>query len=176
MKKCRGFFWTLAQFATLREILALLHHWVLEVGFTRARFHPLHVDNNKTRLSTMGADSQQLYSGQKHELLPEGTSNNWSFPWPCCHPGSRLGGPGAPQRTAWPQGNICQSSGGGAGMSCQGQDEGRKVPFSSRCSFTTRWLQRQNHLAGSLLQPQPSAPMLEPMAPSAGKTASKPAL
>lgn len=85
------FFWTVAQFATLRENLALLHHWVFEVGFTRARLHPLHVDKNKTRLSMMGAVSQHLYMDRKHELSPEGTSNDSSFPLPSCHPGSRCG-------------------------------------------------------------------------------------
>lgn len=81
----------MAQLATLRVILALLHHWVFEVDFTRARFHPLHVDNNKTSLSTMGAVSQWLYTDLNVSCPPKGTCNDSSLPWPCCHPGSRLG-------------------------------------------------------------------------------------
>lgn len=59
-KKRKRFVSTVTQFAVLREILAQLHHRMFEVGFAGARFHPLHIDNNRASPSTMSAVSQQL--------------------------------------------------------------------------------------------------------------------
>lgn len=157
----------MAQFATLREILALLHHWVFEVGFTRARFHPLHVDKNKTRLSMMGAVSQQLYMDRKCELSPKGTSNDSSFPWPSCHPGSRCGDLKHPNVQHGHRAAIVRAQVEEQEWAVEARMRaGKSLSFSWSCSFTTRWLQQQNHLAGSLLQPQRfSCLVLEPMAP-----------
>lgn len=170
-----AFFSTVAQLATLREILALLHQWVFEVGFTRPRFHPLHVDSNKTSLSMMGAVSQWVYMDLKYELSHKRDLQWLKFLMALLPPREPTWGPGT-QHTAWPQGRSWQSSGGGAGMSCQGQEDGRKVLISSAAVSQHTGFSDKTILLGSSSSLSTSALCWSPQLPSADTTAVQSAL
>lgn len=121
------------------------------------RFHPLHVGNDKTSLSMMSAISQQLYTDVELELSPKKDLKWLKLPLtllPCMQTSLET----------WPKKSNCQSWAMGAGMSHQGQEEGRKVPLSSGWSFTVLSL-KPAHLPGSLLQPQHFCLVLESTTP-----------
>lgn len=134
--------------------------------FTRARFHPLHVDSNKTSLSMTGAVSQWLYTDVKYEL-----SHTRDLQWlkllmALLPPRETIWGPGAHNtqhghrdaagrgEVRWGSRNKLPRPGGWQEISDQ-----------LSCSFTTHWLQWQNHPAGFFLQPQHFCPVLKSTTP-----------
>lgn len=117
--------------------------------FTRARFHPLHVDSNKTSLSMMGAVSQWLYTDVKYEL-----SHTRDLQWlkllmALLPPRETIWEPGAHNTQHWPQGCSRQRWGEGAEISCQGQEDGKKFLISSAAASQHTGFSDKTILLGS---------------------------
>lgn len=144
--------------------LALIRQWVSEVVSPGPDFIPCML----TVTGQASAWRVQFHNGFTQMLNTscptQGTYSDWSCSWPCCHP-ERQSGDLEHTTHSMATGMQLAEVRWGSRNKLPRPGGWQEISDQLSCSFTTHWLQWQNHPAGFFLQPQHFCPVLKSTTP-----------